>query len=48
MKPGRSAAVEKTARRTDLFNEGTARGECRKADASWHESNYSDLGELVD
>jgi hypothetical protein len=24
MKPGRSAAVEKPARRTDLFNEGTA------------------------
>jgi hypothetical protein len=24
MKPGRSAAVEKRARKTDLFNEGTA------------------------
>jgi hypothetical protein len=48
MKPGRSAAVEKRARKTDLFNEGTARGECRKADASWRESNYNDLGELVD
>jgi hypothetical protein len=48
MKPGRSAAVKKRARKTDLFNEGTARGECRKADASWRESNYNDLGEPVD
>jgi hypothetical protein len=37
MKPGRSAAVEKRARKTALFNEGTARGECRKANASWRE-----------
>jgi hypothetical protein len=30
MKPGRSAAVEKRARKTDLFNEGTARGKSEK------------------